>query len=169
MDRTNLPTHDAETIPALYRLHVKTSCDDREGTLRFCLDRGFLGVGWGAGADIADWSTYRQAAVRRYGRLASSVRAMHDLPDGALIWTRDPTGRYYIGQVCGPWRYLAGDEPRHFDIHNVRPARIVACDLKSAVPRPVAKAFSRGHALERVHDADARRCSAALFAELARL
>jgi hypothetical protein len=24
--------------PEVYRLHVNTSCDDREATLRFCLD-----------------------------------------------------------------------------------------------------------------------------------
>ena len=169
MDHRRLPTHDSEPVPVLYRLHVKTACDDREGTLRFCLDGGFLGVGWAAGSDVADWASYRKAAARRYGRVASSVRAMHDLPDGALIWTRDPEGGYYIGRVCGPWRYLVGDEPSYFDIHNVRPARIVACALKSAVPRSVQKAFSRGQALQRVHDADARRCSASLFAELARL
>jgi hypothetical protein len=153
--------------PALYRLHVHTSCEDREATLQFCLAGGFLGVGWGAGADITEWSDYEQVAKDWYGRVDPSVRAVHDLPDGSLIWTRDIRGQYYLGQVNAPWVHIAGEHPDYFDIHNVRPAHIVACGVESVVPGKVANAFRPPRALQRIHDDAALRYSASLFAELA--
>lgn len=152
--------------PPLYRLHVKTSSYDREGSLRFCLDGGFLGVGWGMGPGPMDWAAYGEAASRRSGGVDQSVRALHDLSDGALIWTRDTTGVYYLGRVEGPWRYLSDERADRFDIHNVRPARIVSCGVEAVVPGKVANAFIPRRTLQRVKDGAARRYSASLFAEL---
>jgi len=80
------------TAPPLYRLHVRTSCEDRQATTQFCLDGGFLGVGWSAGSEPVDWAAYGKVAADWYGGVDRSVWAVHDMETGALIWTRDPRG-----------------------------------------------------------------------------
>ena len=152
--------------PPLYRLHVSTSCADRAATLQFCLDGGFLGVGWGVDPGTVDWATYTKGANDYYGSVNPSVRAIHDLPDGALIWTRDTKGAYYLAQVQGPWRYLPGKEARRLDMRNVRPAHIVRCGVDAVVPGKVANAFRAPRALQRINDDAAQRYSASLFAQL---
>ncbi len=164
------PSKQLRPAADVYRLHVNTSCKDREGTLRFCLGGGFLGMGWPVrdnGTRDVTWEHYEQVAGEWYDEgVNPSVRALHDLPDAALIWTRNTRGAYYLGKVTGPWRYLAGDQADHFDIHNVRPARIVACGLESVVPGKVANAFIPRRTLQRLTDKAARRYSASLFAQL---
>ena len=154
--------------PALYRLHINTSCEDREGTLQFCLDGAFLGVGWPVECEDAkgvDWAAYEKGAEDWYDGVNPSVRALHDLPDGSLIWTRDTKGVYYLGRVDGPWRYLTGTRAEHHDMHNVRPGLIVRCGVESAVPGKVANAFIARRAFQGIHDDTARRYSASLFAD----
>jgi hypothetical protein len=139
--------------PEVYRLHVNTSCDDREATLRFCLDGGFLGMGWPVrdnGTGELTWEHYERVAGDWYDDgVNPSVRALYELPDGALVWMRDTRGVYYLGRVSGPWRYLASEQADQFDIHNVRPARIIACGVEAVVPGTVANAFIGGRTLRR--------------------
>jgi hypothetical protein len=152
--------------PALYRLHVHTSCHDRQATIQFCLDGRFLGVGWGAGPEPVDWDGYQIVAEDWYGRVDPSVRAVHDMDDGTLIWTRDPRGAYYLGRVTGGWRYLTGEPAERYDMRNVRPVEIVGCGVEAIVPGKVANSFIARRALQRINDEAARRYSASLFAEL---
>lgn len=157
----------AGTLADLYRLHVSTGCSDRGGTFAFCRRGGFLGVGWGMTAEPLDWTAYETVAIHQDGRVNPSVRQLHDLKTGSLIWSRDITrGLYYPAQVTGPWRYLHNAEASRFDIHNVRPVRMLACGVDSAVPGAVISSFIAGRALQRVHDAGAGRYSAALYGTL---
>jgi hypothetical protein len=76
-----------ETVPALYALHAAAATGDRAVALEACRDGGFLGVGWGVGAEALDWPSYERQAIERDGAVHGAVREIHDLLDGALIWT----------------------------------------------------------------------------------
>jgi hypothetical protein len=153
--------------PALYALPVEAACGDRVASLEFCRDGGFLGVGWGVASEPLDWQTYQRKAIARDGAVHAAVREIHDLPDGALIWTRDPTdGVFYLAMVNGPWRYLHTRAAHDCDVHNVRPVLMAACKSASQVPAAIVNRFIGGWAIQRIHDEHAARWSASLFAEL---
>lgn len=153
--------------PPLYRLHVRPACVDRAGSFEFCLEGGFLGVGWPTTDEPLDWPTYERLAAAKYGAVDGSVRAVHNLPDDALIWARDMTrGVYYLARVAGPWRYLHGEDATQYGIHNVRPVQMVPTGVESRVPGSVRSAFIPRRALQRVNDATGARYSAAVFGKL---
>ncbi len=135
----------------------------------FCLHNRVLGVGCGISFAASDWPSYEEQAIAESGRVHPAARAIHDLPHGALIWTRDPRdGGFYLGRVTGPWRYMHGPEADACDVHNVRPVEMVACDTGLHVPSTIANQFVIGAwTLQHVYDPVAARRSAATFAELA--
>jgi hypothetical protein len=154
------------TAPALYRLHIRTDCPDRAATFEFCRAGGFLGVGWSMGDEPMDWAQYQAKAEAQDGAVNSSVRAIHDLPTGALIWTRDTRGIYYLARVLDDWSYLHDQHAAFYDIHNVRPVRMITCGVESKVPGKVLNAFIPRRALQRIGDESAAAYSASLFAEM---
>jgi hypothetical protein len=123
-------------------------------------------MGWGVGGQDVDWPTYSHLAREKYGAVNSSVRRLHDLPDGALVWLRDTRGAYYLAQVTGPWMYASGTDAERHDIHNVRPASIVACGVESLVPGKVLNSFIPNRTLQAIRDDPARRGSAAQYSQL---
>lgn len=152
--------------PALYALHVDTAAQDGTVSHEVCRNSGFLGVGWGAGSEPLDWASYERRAIERDGRVHAAVREIHDLPLGALIWTRDLTdGVYYLAKVTGPWRYLHGQAAQDCGMQNVRPVRMVACE-PAAVPAGIAGCFVGGWVIRRIYDQHAARRSALLFEQL---
>lgn len=152
----------------LYRLHLKTSGASRRELLDFCRRENLIGCGWGVGKGPLTWEQYEAKAEddNWYGGVDGSVWALRDMPDGALVWTRDPRGVYYLARVEGPWEYLAGAEPDRLDLHNVRPARIVECGVEAVVPGKVANCFIPPRTLQSISDKAAARYSASLFAQL---
>jgi hypothetical protein len=155
------------SAPALYALHVEAAADDHATSLEFCRDGGFLGVGWGVACEPLDWESYQRRAIMRDGLVHAAVREIHDLPDGALIWTRDPAdGVFYLAMVTGPWRYLHTQAAQDCDMHNVRPVVMVACESSCQVSAAIVNRFTGGWAIQRIHDEHAARWSASLFAEL---
>jgi len=165
MTSTLLPP--APPAPPLYRLHIKTDGEDRAAVFEFCRDGGFLGVGWAVGDRPLDWGGYEARAVAQDGGVNPSVRAIHEMPDGALIWTRDTRGAYYLARVLGGWRYLHDERAAACDMRNIRPVLMLACGVESRVPGAVLSSFIPRRALQRVLDDAARAYSASLFAELA--
>jgi hypothetical protein len=155
------------SAPALYALPVEAASEDRSPPLEFCREGGFLGIGWGVASEPLDWQSYQRRAIARDGVVHPAVRELHDLPDGTLIWTRDPAdGVFYLAMVNGPWRYLHTQAADDCDVHNVRPVRMVACESPSRVPAAMVNRFTGGWAIQRIHDEHAARWSASVFAEL---
>jgi hypothetical protein len=111
----------------------------------FGLRRGVVGIGDGDGA---------------------RVRRLADLPDDAFVWTRDTAGRYWLGRVAGAYRYDHSAAARAVGIVHTRPARWLASAVgDDDVPAAVAATFARGgRNLQRTHDAEAERATAALWA-----
>ena len=153
--------------PALYALQADGAAEDWAISLEVCRDRGFLGVGWGVGSEPLDWPSYEQRAIERDGIVHGAVREIYDLPDGALIWTRDPVhGVYYLAKVVGSWRHGHGQDAESCGMHNVRPVEMVACESPSQVPATIAGCFVGGWVIQRIYDDHAARRSAVLFDEL---
>ncbi len=153
--------------PALYALLLDAGRQDGDGSLDICRESGFLGVGWGVGSAPFDWPSYQQRAIEQDGFVHAAVQEMHDLPDGSLIWTRDPAdGVYYLAKVTGPWQYLHGGAPENAGLYNARPARIVACRSVPQVPEAIAGCFVGRWVIQRIHDDHATQRSEWLFDEL---
>lgn len=150
----------APSVPALCALQMEHSCDDPSAAFALCRERSVLGLGWGV--EIAD------AAVEpRTVGVHPAVRAFIDLPEGALVWTRDPDdGTFYLAEIRGPWRYLDDPEATAADLHNVRPVHMVACPAPVQVPVPVANAFIGSWTLQVIHNSMTMMRSAAVFAGL---
>jgi hypothetical protein len=77
----------------------------------------------------------------RIARLANQVQ------DGDLMWTRDSLGRYWIGQVTGPWRYDTSPGSIRYDLYNIRPCHWLDESYRDyEVPGAVVRSFA-GRAL----------------------
>jgi hypothetical protein len=94
------------------------------------------------------------------------IRRLADLPDDAFVWTRDPAGHYWLGRIAGEYRYDDSAAARAVGIVHTRPARwLPAAVDDSDVPAAVAATFARGgRNLQRTHDSEAERATAALWA-----
>ena len=153
--------------PALYALLIDAADEVREVPLKLCRAGGFLGVDWEVGSEPLDWPSYERRAIERDGVVHAAVREIYDLPDGALIWTRDcDDGVYYLAKVTGPWQYLHDHAADSCGMHNVRPVRMVACESASQVPSSIVGCFIGGWVIQRIYDELAARQSASLFDEL---
>ncbi len=152
--------------PALYALLLDAAAAERS-TLELCRHAGVLGVGWGVGPEPLDWPAYEQRAIERHGFVHAAVKEVHDIPDGALIWTRDPADRtYYLAKVTGPWRYLHDENARNCDMYNVRSVQIVGCNSTTQVPAAIASCFVGEWVIQRIYDDRVALRSESLFAEL---
>lgn len=159
--------YPSSAASALYALAVDAAAGDHQVPLEVCRAGGFLGVGWEMGSEPLDWASYERRATERDGVVHAAVQMIHDLPEGALIWTRDPgDGVYNLAKVTGPWQYRHGHSAESSRMHNVRPVRMVACESASQVPSSIVGCFVRGWVIQWIHDEFAARQSAALFAEL---
>jgi hypothetical protein len=152
--------------PALCALQMEHSCDDPSAAFALCRERSVLGLGWGVDphAEARDAGV---AMIRRQTGIHPAVRAFIDLPEGALVWTRDPDdGTFYLAEICGPWTYFDDLQATAADLHNVRPVRMVACPISTQVPVPVANAFIGNWTLQLIHNSLTTLRSAAVFAGL---
>ncbi len=154
-----------DAAPALYALFPGSGSGNR--ALEFCREGGFLGIGWGMDCEPLDWEAYEQRAIERDGAVHAAVRELHDLPEGSLIWTQEPSGgSYYLAKVTGPWQYLHTRDAASCDIHNVRPVQMVTCRGATEVPAAIVGRFTGWWVIQRIYDEHAARRSASLFAEL---
>jgi hypothetical protein len=140
------------------------------------LDDGIVGIGWGLedlpsrtpldqvlaaleAKDEPGWGRRAMWTVRRFGR---------DAQVGDFVWTRDLAGRFRLGQLAGPYRYVNNAKAKRTDTHQVRRcgwARRPLGDLE--VPGGIIRAFSgTSTSFERIHDEGARRYTAWLWDDL---
>jgi hypothetical protein len=155
----------------LWRLHIKheshVKVPDR---CRFCVEGGFAGVGWKVQPHQEMlWSEYCQLA-KSSGTpkgVNDNVRRLHDLvKSDDLVWSRDASGKYYVGRITGGWEYRCGTSHDDADIHNVR-----SCDWREVgdlceVPGTVRNAFIRGKTLQSITNTTMRRFSMDLYNRL---
>lgn len=91
------------------------------------LERGLCGMG-----AVTD-----ERAARRRDRFAA-------VPDGAVVWTRDPDGRYVRGVLTGPLEADRAPAALEADLVHVRPCRWSEPVEEHHVPTAVAATYARG-------------------------
>ena len=155
------------SAPALCALQMEHSCDDPSAAFALCRERSVLGLGWGVEATHAPGEETEAGSRRPEQGIHPAVRAFIDLPEGALVWTRDPDDQtFYLAEIRGPWLYLDDPAATAADLHNVRPVRMVACPIPTQVPIPVTNAFIGTWTLQLIHNSMTTLRSAAVFAGL---
>ncbi|BCI51562.1 hypothetical protein NIIDNTM18_08400 [Mycolicibacterium litorale] len=90
-------------------------------------------------------------------RLDRRVARFAEVPDGALVWTRDPDGLFWLGRVEGPYRRDTSGAATALDLVHVRPCRWLPDPfLEPDVPAAVLATYRRGgRNFQQTHDATA--------------
>lgn len=146
------------------RLHIRSTNEGVSHTAAtsWCLENGRAGVGWGLWDEnvrAATWEEY----VDRADSINSNVRRFHDLDHGSLIWTRELTGEYWLGELTGEWEYRDDSTARKFDLFCTRQVRWESVGTEDNVPGKVVNAFRSQMTLQRIADSGARAYSNRLF------
>jgi hypothetical protein len=130
---------------AVYRAPMRSRSDAVE--LQCTIDRARrLGIcGFGQFVD----------RPREHKRLARRVDRFADLDEGSFVWTRDPSGRFWLGRVSGPYLYDADEEATAVDLVHTRPCEwLPAPILEQDAPAAVIATFGRGgRNFQKIHHA----------------
>jgi hypothetical protein len=132
--------------------------------------KGWIGVGWGLWDESCNgisWLEYSEHQ-REAGRgVDDSVRRLHELPKGALVWTRRLDSSYWLGEIVGPWRYRDGATAQRLDMFNVRQCYWWHVGTQDSVPGIVVSNFNRRKTLNPVANPGAVAYTNRLHAQLA--
>ena len=157
----------------LHRIHIKPSggTDDMNATFKHCLDNKLLGIGWGVYGIIektCDWEEYENLAKDLHDSIQQPRYILNKVSKGDLVWTRDPDSNYYLAHVTSGWEYWTNQNGR---IKSIDIANIFRCEfypieeLDDKVPGVIVSSFSRGRAIQRIHDSSARAYSQHIWNE----
>jgi len=124
-------------------------------TFAYCLREGVLGVGWrtSSGRNTRDWNEYYGEASREHENLAVCKYIHKWVTPGDLVWTRDPSGHYYLARVLSGWEYWQTEEARRLDVDI---ANIFRCEFKSIdtgdVPGKIVACFRASRTIQEIAD-----------------
>lgn len=160
----------------LWRTKLRsTIVDNHEEQVAHCVKGQRVGIGWGAKGIRAGATLDRVCdAVRndpRHGwgkRAVDTIRRIGEqAQDGEFAWTRDTHGKYWLGQINGPYRYDSSREAFEVDIHQTRPTRWIRKPLNDLeVPGAVIQSFiGTGSSFSRIWDEGARKITPYLWAK----
>ena len=132
----------------VYRAPMRSRDDavDAAGAVEWALDRGLCGLGGRLDPAPRSLDEATTLARAQHGdRLARRIGRFAAAPDGALVWTRDGDGLFWVGELAGPWRYDASADAAAVDLVHVRPCRWAPTPAEGTrVPASVAASFARG-------------------------
>jgi len=157
------------------RLHLRSTVEgvDHVAIEEWCLrggGDGWAAVGWGLWDDHYDgisWEEYVRWHTDESKVVNDSVRRLHELPSGTLVWTRRRDGSYWLGEITGAWHYRDGAEAQRHDIFNVRPCYWWRVGTQDSVPGIVVSNFNRSKTLNPVANRGAVLYTRRLHAQLA--
>jgi hypothetical protein len=123
------------SMTAVYRAPMRSRSDDVDprATIERARRLGLCGFGRLA------------RAPGEQDRLARRVARFAAVEDGSFVWTRDADGLFWLGGICGQYRYDDAPAAAAVDLVHVRP-----CDwlpvplLEPQVPHAVVATFGRG-------------------------
>lgn len=133
----------------------------------FGLEHGVVGIGDALSRVPDDLDDAVSLADAEHGaKAARMLERFADLSDGTLVWTQEAPGVFRLGRLTGAWRYDDSPGARAVGIHHVRPTDWLGESLTEPdVPPAVVATFARGgRNLQRTHNAEAERRTAALWA-----
>jgi hypothetical protein len=141
---------------------------DHERQVAYALKEKVVGPGWGLKPPprSIDRAVERLRRISKSG--ADTVRRFADAPTGSLVWSRDLTGRYLLGQLVGEWRYDPSPEAAEVDLANQRQVRWARRSvLDDEVPAAVVRAWAgRGTSFHRIHNEGAQKLTVRLYDQL---
>lgn len=135
-------------------------------TFDYCLREGILGVGWRtiSGQNTKNWDEYYQEASQEHDNLQVCKYIQKWVSHGDLVWTRDPSGHYYLARVLSGWEYWTTEESRQLDIDI---ANVFRCELKRVaideVPGKIVACFRATRSIQEIADEKAREYSRYLW------
>jgi hypothetical protein len=150
----------------VWRLHLRTKGADLEKVppeerVKFCIERGVLGVGWRVDTDKPSltWDEYflKSGQIYRDERKDKGWRPAinaikNKMREGDLCWMRNLDGVYYLGRVTSDWRYEPHGDFGRADVVNVRDCEWKKVGLADAVPGAVVNSFIARMTLRKVLD-----------------
>ena len=139
----------------IFRIHIKPKSGraDMETTFDYCLKEKILGVGWRtkSNKNTKDWDEYYQEASQGRDNLHVCGYIKNEVHRDDLVWTCDPTGRYYLARVLSGWEYWTTEESQKKDIDI---ANIFRCDIKlvsaADVPGKVIDCFKPPKSIQKI-------------------
>jgi hypothetical protein len=155
----------------LWRINLKPASAVGVDAVKFCMDEGVVGIGWGLDVQSESPEAYLERASakakadRIWGRgwKAASNALVKRIQENDLIWTRDRTGSYFLGRLHGGWRPLNSDEAQRADIRNVWQCEWRKVGAEDMVPGAVVNGFRRGKTVQLVKNETAHAYSQLLF------
>lgn len=152
----------------VFRIHIRPQggSADMQTTFDYCKKEGVLGVGWRTTSDknTEDWDEYYQEASQEYDNLQGCAYIHKWVSPGDLMWTRDPSGHYYVARVLSGWEYWTTEESKRLDIDI---ANIVRCEFQlvpiDEVPGKVIACFRAPRSIQEIGDEKAQEYSRHLW------
>lgn len=124
-------------------------------TFDYCLRERILGVGWRtpSNRNTTNWDEYFSEASQVHDNLQVCKYIRKWVSPGDLVWTRDPSGNYYLGRVTSGWEYWTTEESRRLDIDI---ANIFRCEMKriaiDEVPGKIIACFRATRSIQEIAD-----------------
>jgi len=153
---------------SVFRIHIRPSggSADLQTTFDYCLHHGILGVGWriASNRSTKDWDEYYAQASQELDKLQVCSYIKKYVRSGDLVWTRDPSGQYFLARVLSGWEYWITQQSQQLDIDI---ANIFRCELKHVriddVPGKIVADFRGRRAIQAVTNTQAREYSKHLW------
>jgi len=141
----------------VFRIHIRPQggSADMQNTFGYCIRNGILGVGWRTSSDrnTKNWAEYYTEASQEHENLQVCKYINKWVGPGDLVWTRDPSGQYFLGRVLSGWEYWTTEESRQQDIDI---ANIFRCEIKQVaideVPGKIVACFRATRTIQEVAD-----------------
>jgi hypothetical protein len=157
----------------VFRIHIRPQggSADMDTTFNYCLKEGILGVGWRtpSNRNTRKWNEYYDEASQEHNNLQVCKYIQKWVSPGDLVWTRDPSGQYYLSRVTSGWEYWTTEESKQLDIDI---ANIFRCELKyvdiDEVPGKIVACFRASRTIQEVADDKASEYSRYLWNSLSR-
>jgi len=142
--------------PTVWRAKIHSLREDflsdsqRDDARAYCRQAGVVGIGWGRwtlkapdGAPLDDVLA-EIGGIEGWKPGGHTVRRLaQDAKCGDLVWNRDSSGAYWLGQINGPWRFDASPEASKWDLNNVRDCEWLTRSYRDwEVPGAVVRSFT---------------------------
>ena len=151
----------------LFRIHIRPrgGLANSELSFAYCLQEQVLGLGWQTNSEkvISTWEEYESEASNHHGSLSRPRYLKNHVKKDDLIWTRCPSGHYYLAKIASEWEYFTNDRAKNADIVNVVRCVILKVPALDAVPGKVVACFRATRTIQKIADGDMQQYSRHLW------
>ncbi len=158
---------------SLWRIHLKPDSKHNIDVADFCIRNKIVGIGWGIPQRPNTKEEYWRDGEKEYDGASNWKKAVNAMlfrmtPCEDLIWTRNKSGIYFLGQILSNWYYEDSQKHKDADIYNLRKCSWFRVGTMVCVPGKVVNSFRASATVQRVHDDTAEEYSQFLFNRLSK-